>query len=98
MIAAPAGPPVGAERIITLADIEAATETLSLQEKEALFRFLAARLRLPAPSLPKSANLAGGRRFDATAHRDWLKQTWGERRFTEKDVREMRAAQERGPE
>jgi hypothetical protein len=80
--------------VSTLAEIEAATESLSAQDKEALFRFLAARLRAPGEERKDE----GGKRFDVAAHRDWLKRTWGDRRFTEQDVREMRAAQERGGE
>ncbi len=95
----------------TLAEIEAAAESLSAQEKEKLFLFLAARLRAPGARPPEPRKFTkeqmaawiaedeeDRRRFDAEAHRAWLKRTWGERTFTEEEVCEMRGAQERGGE
>jgi prevent-host-death family protein len=44
-----------------------------------------ARLSPPRP------DVAG--KFDAEAHRLWMKETWGDRVFTAEEVREMREAE-----
>ena len=47
-----------------------------------------ARLSLPVKSSTG--------RFDAAAHRRWLKETWRDRVFSAKEVREMREAEHEG--
>jgi hypothetical protein len=102
--------PCHALSMSTLAEIEAAAETLPAEQKRQLLLFLAARLRaageakLPPPLQCNLEQVEGGgrgaqegmRHFDAAAHRAWLQRTWGARTFTEDEVRETRVAQERG--
>ena len=40
-------------------------------------------------ALPAPQPVAAPMRFDAEAHREWLRLTWGDRVFSEEEVREM---------
>jgi len=61
----------------TLAEIEAAAENLSAQEKEELFLFLAARLRAPGAPIPEP------RKFSKEQMAAWIAED-------EEDMRQLR--------
>ncbi len=75
----PSNPSCHSPAMSTLAEIEAAAETLPEQEKEELFLFLAARLRAAGP-----AELPPPRKFSREQMEEWIRDDEeGMKRFRE---------------